>query len=66
MLPMVLGEPPHEQILRPVRVLVLVHHHVAELARVPRADVLGLLHQLHGLEQQVVEIERVALGSASR
>ena len=55
------GEPADEQVLRPVRVLVLVDHHEPELLGVLRADALRLLEQVDGLEQQIVEVERVAL-----
>ena len=55
-----LGEPADQQVLRPVRVLVLVDHHVPELARVELAHLLGGLEELDGLQQQVVEVERVA------
>ena len=51
----------HQQVLRPVGVLVLVDHDVAELRRVALAHRLRLLEQLDGLEQQVVEVERAAL-----
>ena len=56
-----LGEAADQQVLRPVGVLVLVDHHEPELPGVLRADLLGLLEQLDRLQQQVVEIERVAL-----
>ena len=56
-----LGQATDQHVLRAVGVLVLVDHHLAELVRIPRPDVLGLLHQLDGLQQQVVEIERVTL-----
>ena len=55
------GQAADEQVLRPVGVLVFVHHHVPELLRVLRSHALGLLEHVHRLEQQVVEIERVAL-----
>ena len=58
----VLGQPSHEQVLRPVRVLVLVHHHEAEAPAVAGPDQLGALEQLDGLEQEIVEIERAARG----
>ena len=56
-----LGEAPDEEVLRPVGVLVLVDHHVAELLRVFRADAFGLLEQVDRLQQQIVEVERAAL-----
>ena len=55
------GEVADEQVLRPVGVLVLVDHDVLELPAVPLAHLLGLLEELDRLEQQIVEIERVAL-----
>ena len=47
--------------LRTVRVLVFVHHDEAELLRVLLPHALRLLEQVDGLQQEVVEIERVAL-----
>ena len=55
------GEPLDQQVLRPVGVLVLVHHHVPELLAVALAHRLGLLEQLDRLEQQIVEVERVGV-----
>ena len=60
--PVDLGEPPDEEVLRPVRVLVLVDHDVLELVRILGAHLFGLLEQLDGPEQQIVEIERVRIG----
>jgi hypothetical protein len=42
-------------------VLVLVDHHVLELARVELANLLRLFEKLDRLQQQVVEIERVGV-----
>jgi hypothetical protein len=55
------GEPLDQHVLRAVGVLVLVHHHVAELLRVALSNRLGFLHELHRVEQQVVEVERARL-----
>ena len=52
------GQPLNQQVLRAVGVLVLVHHDVAELLRVLLPDALRLLDELHGVQQQVVEVER--------
>ncbi len=65
-----LGERPDPQVLRPVRVLVLVHVQVAPALLVLGEHLRRLLEQADGLEQQVVEIERArragaAPGSAS-
>ena len=48
----------HQQILRPVRVLVFVDHREAEFPRVALADGRRLIEELHRLEQEVVEVER--------
>ena len=61
-----LGQPLDQQVLRPVGVLVLVDEDVPELARVVLARPLAGLDQLDGLEQQVVEVERAGVASASR
>ena len=50
---------PHPQVLRPVRVLVLVHVEVAPAGLVLRQHLGRLLEQVHGPQQQVVEVERV-------
>ena len=55
-----LGQPANQQVLRPVRVLVLVDHHVLELPRVALARRDGGLEELDRLEQEIVEVERVA------
>ena len=59
-----LGQAADQQVLRPVRVLVLVHHHVLELARVALADLLRGLEELDRLQQQIVEVERVGVAAA--
>ncbi len=56
-----LGEPLDEHVLRTVGVLILVDHHVAELPGVAFPRLRGGLEQLDGLEQQIVEVERVAV-----
>ena len=55
------GQVPNQHVLRPVRVLVLVDHDVAELARVELARLLRRVEELDRLEQQVVEVEGVAV-----
>ena len=55
------GQAANQHVLRPVRVLVLVDHDVAELARVELARLLRGLEELDRLEQQVVEVEGVAV-----
>ncbi len=55
------GEPAHQQILRPVRVLVLVHEQEAESVRVAGAD-RRLVEEVDRSQQQVVEVERVGVG----
>ena len=62
------GEGADPQVLRPVRVLVLVDVQVAPALLVPGQHLGRLLEQPDGLEQQVVEVERpgrrrVAAGS---
>ena len=54
-------EPADQQVLRTVRILVLVDHHEPELRRVLGPHPLGLLHQVDRLQQQIVEVERIAL-----
>ena len=54
-----LGQPADQEVLRPVGVLVLVDHHVPELARVELARLLGRLEELDRLQEQIVEVERV-------
>ena len=54
------GEAANEQVLRPVRVLVFIDHHEPELLGVLGSDRRRLLEQLDGVEQQIVEVERVA------
>ena len=51
----------NQQILGPVGVLIFVHHDEPELRRVFRADPVGLLEEVDGLEEQIVEIEPVAV-----
>jgi hypothetical protein len=53
------GQERDEQVLRAVRVLVLVDHHVLELAAVALPHGRALVEELDGLEQQIVEVERV-------
>ena len=53
------GEVADEEVLRAIGVLVLVHHHVAELSGVALAHGGGLVEELDGLQQQVIEIESV-------
>ncbi len=60
------GELLDQEVLRAVRVLVLVHHHVAEARRVPAPHGFRLVEQLDRLEQQVVEVQRVALAQHLR
>ena len=56
-----LGEALDEHVLRTIGVLVLVDQQVAELRRVAGPDDGRGLEQLHRLEEQIVEVERVAL-----
>ena len=53
------GQRPDPQVLRPVRVLVLVDVEVAPALLVLGQDVGRLVEQPDGLEQEVVEVERV-------
>src|SRR5215203_4954890 len=62
--PMALRKPLDQVILRPVRVLVFVHHHEPELFGVLIPDVLHLVEQLDGLEEEIVEIERAIVFEA--
>ncbi len=55
---MLAGDLLDEQVLRPVGVLVFVHHHVVELVRVALANRGVLIKELDGRQEQVVEIER--------
>ena len=55
------GERLDPQVLRPVRVLVLVHVEVAPALLVAGEGLRRLLEQAHGIEQQVVEVDRVRL-----
>ena len=61
---MLRGERPDPQVLRAVRVLVFVDVEVAPLLLVLGEDVGRLLEEPDGLEQQVVEVERVGLAQA--
>ena len=63
---MPLGEPLNEVILRPVRVLIFVDHHEAELFGIFLAYVRDLVEQLDGLQQEIVEIERTVVFEALR
>jgi hypothetical protein len=55
------GQALHEQVLRPVRVLVFIHHQESKLLGVSIANALRPFKEFHRLEQQVVEIERVGV-----
>jgi len=50
-----------QQVLRTIRVLVLVYHHELKLARVSFAHGRRLIEQLDGLEQEIVEVQRAAI-----
>ena len=52
------GERPDPQVLRPVRVLVLVDVEVAPAILVAREDVGRLVEEPDRLEEEVVEVER--------
>ena len=54
-----LGQKPRDGVLGVVRVLVLVHHDVAEALLVGRPHVLVVLQQQVGVQQKVVEVEGV-------
>ena len=58
---MLRGERPDPQVLRPVRVLVLVDVEVAPAILVAGEDVGRLVEQPDGLEEEVVEVERADL-----
>ena len=58
------GQRPDPQVLRPVRVLVLVHVEVAPAGLVSLQHLGRVLEQLHGTQQQVVEVERVRRAEA--
>ena len=53
---------PDQLVLRAVRVLVLVHHDVAELCAVAPPRRFRRVEQRHRLQQQVVEIQGVGAG----
>ena len=57
----VFGKAADQQVLGAVRILVLVDHHEPELLAVTRARMRRGLEQVHRLQQQVVEVERVAV-----
>ena len=57
----VAGQQAHQLVLRAVGVLILVDQEVLEAAVVVLAHRGDDFQQAHGLEQQVVEIERVGL-----
>ena len=58
---MFFGQPANQEVLRPVGVLVLVHHDVPELVRVELSRGLRCLEELDRLEQEIVEVERIAV-----
>ncbi len=60
-IPMLPCQALNQQILRAVGVLILVDHQEPELVAVAFADGFGLLEQLHSLQQEVVEVERIRL-----
>ena len=59
--PVTRREAVNHQVLRTVRVLILVDHQVLELLAVSFPYQLGFLEQLHRSQQQVVEIEGVGI-----
>ena len=56
------GQAPDEQVLRAVRILILVDEDVLELVRVDLAHALAGFDELDRLQQQVVEVERAGVG----
>ena len=54
----------HKHILRVVGVLVLIHHHIAELVLVIFQHIRAFLKQPHGIADQVVKIHGVRLFEA--
>ena len=60
-----LGEHPHQLPLRDVRVLELVDEHVAEATAPPLLGVGVVAEEVHGLHEQVVEVERGGLEQAA-
>ena len=48
-----------EDVLRVVRVLILVDQHVPELLAIARRDLGVVLHKPHGLDDDVVEVHRI-------
>ena len=63
-IPMALGEKLDQVVLRAIGVLILVHHDEAELGGIAVAQVGHGVEQLHGLEEQVVEVERAVVFEA--
>ena len=61
--PMHLGEPADQQVLRPVRVLIFVHHHESELFAYFSRTCCACLEELDRLEQEVIEVERASFPS---
>ena len=61
-----LGQLQHDGLLSEVRVLILVHQHIAEPVDIFLADVLMVAQQYEGLHQQVVEVHRVRLSAPLR
>ena len=60
-IPVLLRERMHETELNIVRILVLVDHDVAEALLIVLKHLRLRLEQLHGLQQKIVEVERVVL-----
>ena len=61
-----LAEPPDDDVLREVGVLVLVHENVAELVLVLREYLREVAHQDIRVQQQVVEVHRAVLAAFAR
>jgi hypothetical protein len=57
--PVLLRQQLQPAVLGAVRVLVLVHEHVAEGAAVAAQDLVEELEEVHAAEQEVVEVHRV-------
>ena len=58
---MAVRKQPHQLVLHPVRVLILVDEDVAEFALVVRSYIRLVLQQAHRVENEVVEVQRVRL-----